>query len=98
MQEVEGSTPFGSILRLPDHKTSTPRRKSRFAVGEGRGPVASPVFKTALSRLVRDGRFDSFPSPPALAEDEPADGAARADDQARTHTARQQHEPRDYPQ
>lgn len=32
--------------------------------GEGRGPVASPVFKTALSRLARDGRFDSFPSPP----------------------------------
>ena len=26
--------------------------------------MASPVFKTALSRLVRDGRFDSFPSPP----------------------------------
>ena len=34
--------------------------------GEGRGPVASPVFKTAMSRQVRDGRFDSFPSPPLL--------------------------------
>jgi hypothetical protein len=32
--------------------------------GEGTGPVAGPVFKTALSRLARDGRFDSFPSPP----------------------------------
>src|SRR5947199_1648653 len=34
--------------------------------GEGRGPVAPPVFKTGLSLLVGDGRFDSFPSPPAL--------------------------------
>src|SRR5438094_1005326 len=32
--------------------------------GEGRGPVAPPVFKTGLSPLVGDGRFDSFPSPP----------------------------------
>src|SRR5439155_15070220 len=35
--------------------------------GEGRGPVAPPVFKTGLSLLVGDGRFDSFPSPPVLA-------------------------------
>src|SRR5438876_4506033 len=34
--------------------------------GEGRGPVAPPVFKTGLSLLVGDGRFDSFPSPPIL--------------------------------
>ena len=34
------------------------------AIGEGTGPVAGPVFKTALSPLVGDGRFDSFPSPP----------------------------------
>src|SRR5437867_7399596 len=34
--------------------------------GEGRGPVAPPVFKTGLSLLVGDGRFDSFPSPPNL--------------------------------
>src|SRR5436309_16129058 len=34
--------------------------------GEGRGPVAPPVFKTGLSLLVGDGRFDSFPSPPAF--------------------------------
>jgi len=26
--------------------------------------VAPPVFKTGLSLLVGDGRFDSFPSPP----------------------------------
>src|SRR5712691_10492419 len=32
--------------------------------GEGRGPVAPPVFKTGLSLLVGDGMFDSFPSPP----------------------------------
>src|SRR5437773_11750128 len=32
--------------------------------GEGRGPVAPPVFKTGLSLLVGGGRFDSFPSPP----------------------------------
>src|SRR5437016_11328490 len=45
------------------------RRTSRYVVrpsarGEGRGPVAPPVFKTGLSLLVGDGRFDSFPSPP----------------------------------
>src|SRR5947209_3828212 len=48
------------------------RRTSRYVVrpsarGEGRGPVAPPVFKTGLSLLVGDGRFDSFPSPPLLA-------------------------------
>ena len=28
--------------------------------------MAPPVFKTGLSLLVGDGRFDSFPSPPNL--------------------------------
>src|SRR5262249_61342204 len=36
----------------------------------GTGPGAPPGFQTGLSRLARDGRFASFPSPPLPARRE----------------------------
>ena len=49
----------GKTARQPECETTWLVGMARHVQGRG-----APHFKTALSRLVRDGRFDSFPSPP----------------------------------
>jgi len=72
LEMVGGGTfrALGTRLVFPkDGRPASVGGRQRGAIsrsGEGRGPVAPPVFKTGLSLLVGDGRFDSFPSPPIL--------------------------------